>query len=196
VHHAQGDITTVSNTQKILTNASNSRPTISDLAEKLPASAEVDDQDTPKPLISFNPTSVPATSISRKGSKIVDKLDTSVLEVINQFLDNPRPDGQTNYNTFRREGRLYITEQDFPNLCDPEIWKLVREHLATALIGRGMHRYASDSSYSYNTGSFNIGGSRLELKADGSPQPYPSTLVLSICRFADDQQRARIKSSN
>lgn len=191
----------MSNTLKTLNTASNNRPSISDLAEPIPAvttpeEAITEDSETKLPLVSFNFDEDAATSVSQRGVRAVAKLDADILRAVEAFLDHTRKDGRTNYNAFREDGALHITSAIIPNLTDPEVWKLARESFAAALSGRGLHKYDPNASYSVNTGSFNIGGSRHELKADGTPQSYPSTLRLSITRHSDAVIRDRIKSGS
>jgi hypothetical protein len=186
----------VSNTDKILTNQSNSRPTISDLAEKLPASAEPDDTVKGGALLSFSPTEDPSVEKKAQRSKLVDSLDASSLATVNAFWDYVRKDGRSNYDAFRAQGEINITSAQFPNLCDPDVWPLVRKYLAATLIGRGMVKYDSKASVSKKTGSFLIGGSQFELKADGTPQNYPSTMRVTISGFANSVKRAQVQNWN
>lgn len=191
----------LSNTNAALNRAANSRPSISETVEQVPAITNPSDQITEdtvahKPLLSFNPDADPSTSSKARGLRAVDNLDASALGTINSFLDHTRKDGRTNYNAFREDGQLNITDASIPNLCDPDVWSLVRKCLAAALEGRGMHKYDTNADYSSKVGSFTIGGSRLDMNGKGEPVSYPYTMRLSINRFAESVQRAKIKAGS
>lgn len=195
------DLSTVSNTSNALNRAANSRPSISEAAEELvalttPADLMTEDTVAEGALIEFNLEEDSPTAMGRKGVRRVDNIDDDLLRKINTWLDHTRKDGRTNYNAYREDGKLYLTERVLPNLCDADVWKLVRKHLAFELLGRGMVKYDPSAAYSVRVGSFQIYGSRSESTRDGKPTSYPRMIVLSICEFADSVARAKIHASS